>query len=140
MRIFLIIIGFILYSCASADRSRHYSIAFHRDSSEQFFHIIQDSLPQMGYQIFQASPDTLIAKTYIKQGALNEREIEISLLREKGKGKCLVYVKTVTYFRQDTIIEYYDEYKGFPSSYRKDFSHVLGMIDRIGKKTLTKKK
>ncbi|MFM6956242.1 MAG: hypothetical protein ACKOX1_06795 [Ignavibacteria bacterium] len=139
MRAFLISLGFILFSCASADFSRHFTISFHRDSSAQFWASIQDSLPQLGYQIYHASSDTLITKTYIKQGALNEREIEISVLKEKGKGKCSVYVKTVTYFRQDTIIEYYDENRGFPASYRKDFSHILGMIDRMGKKTLKKK-
>ena len=140
MRAFLISLVFILFSCASADFSRHFTISFHRDSSAQFWASIQDSLPQLGYQIYSVSSDTLIAKTYIKQGALNEREIEIVIVMEEGKGECIVFVKTVTYFRQDTIIEYYDEKRGFPASYRKDFSHVIGMIERMGKKTLKKKK
>jgi hypothetical protein len=140
MKSFLILIGLILFSCASADISRHFSFAYHKDSSSVFFHSIEDSLPQLGYQIQYSSIDTLIARTYIKQGALNEREILISLIREEGKGKCKVYVKTSTYFRQDTIIEYYDAQKGFPASYRKDFSQILGMIERMGKKTLGKKK
>lgn len=140
MKSYLIFIAFILASCASADHTRHFSIALHRDSSSVFFHAIQDSLPQLGYQIFRFSSDTLIAKTYIKQGALNEREIEISVLKEKEKGECAVFVKTITYFRQDTITEYYDEKKGFPASYRKDFSNVIQMIERMGKKTLKKKK
>lgn len=140
MKSFLYLIACIVSSCASTDYSRHFSIRLHPDSSSFFFHEIQDSLPQLGYQIFHASSDTLIAKRYIKQGALNEREIEISLLKENGKGECRVYVKTLTYFRQDTIIEMYDEKRGFPASYRKDFSHVIGMIERMGKKTLKKKK
>ena len=140
MKSFLISIAFILVSCASADHTRHFSIALHRDSSSAFFQGIKDSLPQLGYQIYSVSSDTLIAKTYIKQGALNEREIEIAIVIEKGKGECSVFVKTVTYFRQDTIIGYYDEKRGFPASYRKDFSNVLQMIERMGKKTLKKKK
>lgn len=140
MKSFLILIGLILFSCASADISRHFSIAFHTDSSSVFFRSIEDSLPLLGYQIKHSSIDTLIARTYIKQGSLSEREILISLIREDIKGKCKVYVKTSTYFRQDTIIEYYDARKGFPASYRKDFSQILGMIERVGKKTLQKKK
>lgn len=140
MKSLLILIALIIVSCASADFSRHYLIRLHKDSSSAFFHGIKDSLPQLGYQIVLASSDTLIAKTYIKQGSLSEREIVIMALKEQEKGECKVYVKTVTYFRQDTIIEYYDEKRGFPASYRKDFSHVLSMIDRMGKKTLKKKK
>jgi len=140
MKSFLILLGLILFSCASADISRHFSFAYHKDSSSVFFHSIEDSLPQLGCQIQYSSIDTLIARTYIKQGALNEREILISLIREEGKGKCKVYVKTSTYFRQDTIIEYYDARKGFPASYRKDFSQILVMIEKMGKKTLGKKK
>ena len=140
MKSFLILIGLILFSCASADISRHFSFAYNKDSSSVFFRSIEDSLPLLGYQIKHASIDTLIARTYIKQGSLSEREILISLIREDNKGKCKVYVKTSTYFRQDTIIEYYDARKGFPASYRKDFSQILGMIERMGKKTLYQKK
>ena len=140
MKSFLIMIILILFSCTSADTKRHYSISLHRDSSSIFFETIEDTLPQLGYQIQHISKDSLIARTYIKQGALNEREIIITVLTEQGKGQCKVYVKTITYFRQDTIIEYFDARRGFPSSYRKDFSHVLGIIERIGKETLKKKK
>ena len=113
MKSFLILIGLILFSCASADISRHFSFAYNKDSSSVFFRSIEDSLPLLGYQIKHSSIDTLIARTYIKQGSLSEREILISLIREDNKGKCKVYVKTSTYFRQDTIIEYYDARKGF---------------------------
>ena len=140
MKSFLILIGLILFSCASADISRHFSFAYHKDSSSVFFRSIEDSLPQLGYQIKHSSIDSLIARTYIKQGSLSEREILISLIREDNKGKCKVYVKTSTFFRQDTFFEYYDARKGFPASYRKDFSQILGMIERMGKKTLYKKK
>jgi hypothetical protein len=131
-------IAYFLSACASADSSRYFSIPFHKDSSEVYFQQLRDSLPQLGFVMHHDSKDTLIAKTYIKQGALNEREIVLTLLKDIGE--CKMFVQTITYFRQDTIIEYYDAHRGFPASYRKDFNPALNLAKRIGKQTLKKRK
>ena len=140
MYITLVIISLCLLGCASGDFSRHFIVKHHRDSSNIVFTYLADSLPQYGYQVRTIMQDSLFASTYIKQGSLNEREIQLLFIHQPKEAVCSVYVKTITYFRQDTIIEYYDDKRGFPASYRKDFMPIIQLAERIGKNTLRKKK
>jgi hypothetical protein len=140
MSIALIIVFLCFLGCASGDISRHFIVKHHRDSSDIVFTHLADSLPQYGYQVRTVKQDSLFATAYVKQGSLNEREIQLLFIHQPNEAACSVYVKTITYFRQDTIIEYYDEQRGFPASYRKDFMPIIQLAERIGKNTLRKKK
>ncbi|MFZ9760436.1 MAG: hypothetical protein ACO323_00040 [Candidatus Kapaibacteriota bacterium] len=136
----ILIIVVLLIGCASGDHSRYFTIMHHRDSSDIILQQCADSLPYYGFQLQSFTKDTLIATRYIKQGSLNEREIFMTFVHSPGKSECSVSVKTITYFRQDTIIEFYDQQRGFPASYRKDFMPVIQMAERMGKQSLRKKK
>jgi hypothetical protein len=140
MHIFLIIVFLGFFGCATGDFTRHFIVKHHRDSTHIVFTYLADSLPQHGYQVRSIKQDSLFASTYIKQGSLNEREIQLLFIHQPKEAVCSVYVKTITYFRQDTIIEYFDEQRGFPASYRKDFMPIIQLAERIGKNTLRKKK
>jgi len=140
MRIVMFLALLIFLGCASGDMSRHFTLSHHKDSTSYLLQSVADSLPYYGFNARLIARDTLIALSYIKQGSLNEREIQLTFIEKQGKGECMVFVKTTTYFRQDTIIEYYDQNQGFPASYRKDFMPVVLMAERIGKTTLRKKK
>lgn len=140
MHIFLIIVFLGFLGCATGDISRHFIVKHHRDSTHIVFSYLSDSLPQYGYQVRSVTQDTLFASAYVKQGSLNEREIQLFFIHQPKEAVCSVYVKTITYFRQDTIVEYYDDKRGFPASYRKDFMPIIHLAERIGKSTLRKKK
>lgn len=135
-----ILIVIFLFSCASGDKSRHFTIPFKIGHGELFFRQLQDSIPQYGFILNRIEQDTLTASTYVKQGALNERAIKITMMKNETEGTCSIVVNTITYFRQDTIIEYYDEHHGFPASYRKDFGAIIQCAQRIGKRTFKSKK
>ena len=140
MWLLIISIMSFLIGCASGDMSRHFLIKLHRDSTDIVFKQLSDSLPFYDFMVKSIRKDTLIASSYIRQGSLNEREILLSFIHQQGKNECAVFVQTITYFRQDTIIEYYDEQKGFPASYRRDFMPIIQLAERIGKQTIRKKK
>lgn len=129
----------LLISCASGDTARYFPVLVHRDSTKILFNTIEDSLNKYDFYVRTKKQDTIIASKMIKQGALNEREVQMLFSLNTNSPYCRVQVKITTFFRQDTIIEFYDEAKGFPASNRRDFMDALKCIQKIGENTLPKK-
>ena len=140
MKYYGIILLTLLLSCASGDNARYYSIPLHKDSLSLFLQSAEDSLNRYGFFVKSVHRDSLHAFKLIKQGALNEREVQLLITLHDQDPPCRIQVKVTTYFRQDTIIEYYDELRGFPASNRRDFSDAILCIRRLGEATLPKKK
>ena len=130
----------ILCSCASGDSLRYFSIKIPKSSSEQFISQVKDSLPSYGFLLYDVSKDSLISIKYIKSGALNEREVRLLLTSHPDQPYCRANIRITTFFRKDTIIEYYDEKQGFPASHRTDFKEALLMIKRTAELYLPPKK
>jgi hypothetical protein len=114
----------ILCACASGDAGRFIRYTLKMPVKE-FYRQVSDTLNRYGYYIRESSPDSLGAYRYIHDGSLNEREVRLKIRYDTLQSTCLVQIRIITYFRQDTIIEYYDEKQGFPASNRSDFRDVL---------------
>jgi hypothetical protein len=140
-KLFIYIVSIVIFwSCASGDSLRYFSIKIPKSSSEQFISQVKDSLPNYGFLLYGVSKDSLISIKYIKSGALNEREVRLLLTAHPDQPYCRANIRITTFFRKDTIIEYYDEKQGFPSSHRTDFKEALLMIKRTAELYLPPKK
>jgi len=133
-------LAFLYCTCASGDSSRFFPITVSKSSAESFRKNIEDSLPEYGFLLYEKTKDTLISIKYVKAGSLNEREVRLLLSMHNEKPYSRINLKITTFFRKDTIIEYYDDKNGFPASNRNDFMDAIRMIKRLAEATLPPKR